>query len=142
MSFDLAQSFYTALSDDVTVVSYLGQFQEEPSIHTRVPVPESAEYPMIVVMPDASSTNFDALVSRRVAIEKDVIIYGEQDSDYRNVEELAYYIRDLFHRDRWTLTVAGYSVMSIEADGPTPAPTSDENHVARRVRLTVLLSKN
>jgi len=135
---NLASSIYAALADDLYITSRLGQFMS-PSIHTRRPVPEGAEYPMIVVNPDTSIINEDALVSRRPVITRDVIAYGEQDGQYRVVEELGYYLRDKFHRNPDSLTVSGYDIIDIVVVGPFPAPTDDYQHIARGVTLTIRL---
>lgn len=137
-SLDLASALYLALTDDLYITSRLGSFMS-PSVHTRRPVPEGAEYPMIVVNPDTSITDEDGLVSRRPILVRDVIVYGEQDGQYRVVEELGYYLRSKFHRRRDALTVSGYHVVDILVTGPTPAPTDDFNHVARAVTLTIRL---
>lgn len=135
---DLSASLYTALADDSYITTRLGSFMS-PSIHTRRPVPEGAEYPMIVVNPDSGLTNEDGLRSRRPVIVRDVITYGEQDDQYRVVEEIAYYIRDKFHRRKDSITVPGFSVIDIVTSGPVPAPTDDFQHVARVVTLTIRL---
>lgn len=139
---DLPAAFYDALTSDSTVVAYLGTYLTTPCVFTKVPVPSEASFPMLVVMPPASVNDFDFLNSKHLTIEQDLIAYGEQDSDYRDVEDLAWYLRTLFHRDKDAITVTGWSVLDIVAAGPVPAPVSDENHVARRVGLTITLSEN
>jgi hypothetical protein len=97
---------------------------------------------MLVVMPPASVNDFDYLTAKKLNITQDLIVYGEQDSDYRDVEALAWYLRTLFHREKDAITVTGWSVMGITVFGPVAAPVSDEKHVARRVELSILLSEN
>lgn len=139
-SLDLSSPLYIALSDDLFITSRLGDFMS-PSIHTRRPVPEGAEYPMIVVNPDTSITNEDWLRSRRPVIVRDIIVYGELDSQYRVVEEIAYYLRDKFHRQKSSIEVSGYGVIDIVVVGPFPAPTDDFQHIARGITLTVRLQE-
>ena len=139
---DLPAAFYDALTSDSTVKGYLGTYLTTPCVFTKVPVPSEAPFPMLVVMPPASVSDFDYLNAKKLYILQDLIVYGEQDSDYRDVEALAWYLRNLFHREKDVITVTGWNVMDITVFGPTPAPVSDEKHVARRVELTILLSKN
>ena len=102
----------------------------------------NSTYPLIVVSPDVSVSDFDGLNNKRLQIVKDISVYGEQDKDYRTVETLAYYLRTLFHRNREAITVSSHRVMDIMVAGPVAAPVDDEKHVGRVVSLTVLLSKN
>lgn len=138
---DLSAAFYSALSSDPSITTPLGAYLSGKSIFTRRPVPESALYPMIVVSPDITVTNEDALVSRRPMVVRDVIAYGEQDSDYRIVENLGYLIRDKFHRQKDSLTVTNYQIIDIVASGPFVAPTDDDQHLARGVSLTIRLQR-
>jgi hypothetical protein len=94
---------------------------------------------MIVINSDTTIGNEDGLVSRRPIIVRDLVVYGQQDDQYRVVEELAYYLRQKFHRQKRALTVSGYHVIDIVATGPNPAPTDDWNHIARAVTLTIRL---
>lgn len=136
---DLMSAFYIALSDDTYITSRLGEFMS-PSIHTRVPVPEGAGYPMIVVRAQ-TVVDEDALVTKRPVVSVIITIYGEQDDQYRTVEELGYYINTKFHRQKYSISPSGYKVIDIVAAGPTPAPTDDFQHVARMVALAVRLQE-
>lgn len=140
-SLDLSASLYLALSDDIFITSRLGTFMS-PAIFTRRPIPDDATYPMIIAGPPSAIGNEDALVSRRPLIAVDIITYGEQDDQYRVVEELGYYLQQKFHRQKRSLVVNGYSIIDIVASGPFPAPTDDFNHVARAVTLTIRLSED
>jgi hypothetical protein len=137
---DLGPALYAALINEDSIVSRLGTFMS-PSVHTRRPVPEGANYPLIVVTPNVSISDVDALTSRRPVVICDIITYGEQDSQYRVVEEVSYLVRELFHRKRDSLSVAGFYVVDVVASGPIPAPADDFQHVARAVTLTVRLVK-
>lgn len=139
---DLSVAFYSALSADATVTGYLATYQSYPCIFTKVPVPSAAPYPMLVVMPPASVQDFDFLTTKNLMVNQDLIVYGEQDSDYRNVETLAWYLRTLFARNKNAVTITGWNVLAIQMEGPVPAPISDEQHIARRVGLTLSLSEN
>ena len=139
---DLSTAFYSALSADDTVTGYVATYGSYPCIFTRVPVPSDAPYPMLVVMPPASVQDFDFLTNKKLSITQDLMVYGEQDPDYRDVESLAWYLRDLFARNKFAISITDWSVMDIQVSGPTPAPVSDEQHVARRVELTITLCEN
>jgi|SRR3990172_4079001 hypothetical protein len=136
---DLAAPLYAALSADAAITSLLGTFLSGPSIHTRRPVPEEAGYPMLIVSANVGVTDEDGLVSRRPILVRDIIAYGEQDSQYRVVEQLADLLRTKFHRQRDSFTISGFHVVDVVAVGPIPGPTDDFNHVARVVTLTIRL---
>lgn len=141
MSLDLGASIRTALLAEAPIYGLLGEWSGEPSIFTRRPVPSEAQYPMIVVNPDIAITDQDALRSKRPIVTKDVIVYGDQPDGYRVVEQLGYAIRELFHRERFSIDVDGYDVVQIVASGPNVAPTDDDKTVGRVVTLTISLRK-
>lgn len=138
---DLPAAFYSALTGDSTVTGYLGTYAASPCIFTKVPVPSDAPYPMLVVMPPASVTDFDFLTTKNLRVIQDLIVYGRQDDDYRDVESLAWYLRTMFARDKDAVTLTDWSVLDIQVVGPSPAPVSDMQNVARRVELTLQLSE-
>ena len=74
---------------------------------------------------------------------RDVTVYGQNDTaaHYRTVESLAYAIRNLFHSQRQSITVTGWGVIQINCQGPIPAPTDDDQMVARMVSLQIQLGK-
>lgn len=138
---DLDTPFYAAITGESSITALLGEYLSQPAVFTRVPVPVGASYPMIVVMPAAAVANMDGLSAERPLVMKDIIVYGEQDSQYRDVETIAWAVRTLFHRKHDAITVTGYNVAGLSATGPIPAPTSDERHVARAVTLSIQLSQ-
>ena len=141
MSLDLAPALRDALIDAPTIYPSLASWQGEPAVHTRRPVPPDSGYPMIVVSPDVAITDEDGLNSDRPVVVRDILIYGQQPAHYRTVESLGYAVRGLFHRARNSLSPAGYHVIDVRAQGPFPAPTDDENTVARAVSLTIRLRR-
>lgn len=140
MSLDLSSSFYTAIIGFSDVTALLGEYLGSPSVHTRTPVPVGAEYPMVLVRGPISITNQDFLSSQLPIIVTDIIAYGEQDKDFRDVETIAYLLQQHFHRQRTAITVSGYNVMDLEVDGPSIAPTDDLDHVGRLISVTTSLS--
>ncbi len=139
LELDLSGPIREALLGSAPLIALLATWEGYPSIHTAIPVPEDVTYPFATVPPAAAIGNFDALVSRRPIVQRDVIIYGQQPDHYRDVEAAAFIVRKLFHENRWAITVPGYQVVRITADGPVPAPTDDQNEVARAVMLRIAL---
>lgn len=133
---------YSAIAAVPAITDSLGTFNSVPSIHTRRPVPESAGYPMIVIGPLVTRGDDDGINDFRPLLVVDVTVYGEQPAHYRDVEADAEAIYGLFHRQRGSITVTGYSVTDIRCTGPTPGPTDDDATVARRVTLTIRLAAN
>jgi hypothetical protein len=137
MSLDFAPAIRATLMADVAITGLLTEWNGEAAIFTRRPVPTNAVSPIIVVSPDVSVTDIDALVSRRPVVVRDIIVYGDQPDHYRTVEVLGYLIREMFHRQRLSISPADYQVIDIIATGPRPAPTDDDTTVARVVTLTI-----
>ena len=112
-------------------------------VFTRRPVPVGAPFPMVVISSDITITEEDGIADNRPIVVRDVITYGRNDTEsYRLVEEIAYALRNAFHRNRqWLLGLDEWSVVDVRATGPRPAPTDDEQTVGRLVGLTVRLAK-
>lgn len=146
MSLDVAPAIRTALLAESGITGLIGTYKGSASIHTRVPVPAQVELPYIVIGPDVAIVNSDALISRRPTVIRDIFVYGTVGSapqdHYREVETVAYAIRTLFHRQKYSLTVTDYDVVSVEVNGPRPAPSNDEEIIGRVVSLTISLRRN
>lgn len=144
MTADLSGPIRAALLASSSITARLPAYKGSLAIFTRRPVPADAPYPMIVVSPDITVTDEDGLSDMRPLIERDVAVYGRNDTaeKYRTVEELAYNVRTLFHRQRHVLTVSGWSTAQIIARGPRPAPVDDDQTVGRVVTLTIRLAED
>lgn len=142
MSLDLSINIRDALLLDPLIVAAISSWLGSPSIHTRRPIPESVSYPLIIVSPDIGITDEDGLTSTRPVVQRDIICYGLQPSQYRTVETVGYYLRELFHRKPAVLIVSGYHVIDIQARGPSIAPVDDEAHCARMINLFIRLRKS
>lgn len=129
--------------DAIVGVSYvttrLGTYQGTASVHTRRPVPPEAKYPMVVVGPLVSRNDEDGLNYWTPVAVLDLVTYGEQKAHYREVEQVADALYQLFHRQRGAITVDNYSVVDLRCSGPVPAPVDDDSRVGRRVTLTARL---
>lgn len=134
----LLEGLLTALAADSTLTALLGQYQGEPSIHTRRPAPAEAEYPMVMVTAVTRSDE-DGINDYRPAVVVDCSVYGDQPKDFRAVEAAADRLYSLFHRQPRALTVTGWHVTQITCAGPTAAPVDDDAKAGRRVTLTVAL---
>lgn len=132
-----------AVVSTADITAMLGTYLGGPSVHTRRPAPAEAEYPMAIIGPIIAKTDEDGINSYRPVVVIDVSTYGEQTNEFRVVDEIADAIFRLFHRQRDAIAVAGWSVTSIIARGPSPAPADDDTRVGRRVTLTIqLYAKN
>lgn len=138
MSLDFAPAIYSAIVNEVSISGLLSEYNGGPAVFTRVPVPTDAVPPFIVIFPDASISDDDGINSDRPSLIRDITVYGDQPDQYRDVEQIAYSIRGLFHRERLSIIQADYDIIRIVATGPFPAPTDDESTVARRVSLDIL----
>jgi hypothetical protein len=96
-----------------------------------------------MVSPDVSLTDQDGIDDFRPIQERDITVYGLNDTPtrYRIVEGLGYAIREMFHGQRASISVSGWNVIQINARGPIPAPTDDDQTVARMVSLSIELAR-
>jgi hypothetical protein len=140
---DLSIPLRAALVGASTITTLLAVYKGSYPIFTRRPAPADAPYPMIMVSPDISLTEQDGIDDFRPIQERDIIIYGQNDTPakYRVVEQLGYAVREIFHSNRQSITVSGWGVILITARGPIPAPTDDDQTIARMVSLTIELAK-
>lgn len=134
---NLAPAIRSALISNLFIYNNISAWNGAPSVHTRRPIPSDAKYPLIVISPDISFIDIDFIVSRKNHVIRDVTIFGQQPDQYRLVEELAYTVREIFHRNRLSLIMPDWNVFQIIVFGPIPAPTDDESLVARLVTLNI-----
>jgi len=139
MSLDLAPAIRTALIADPTITGLITEFLGEPAVFTKRPVDDDAVLPFIVISEDVSITDADGLTSDRPVVMRDIFAYGHQPDDYRAIEQIGYAVRELFHRESFSLIVTDYDVIEIIATGPIAAPTSDDEIIGRVVTLTIQL---
>ena len=139
MSLDIAPALRTAVIDATAVSSLLATYVDGPAVHTRLPVPADTETPYIVIAPDTAIGDFDALDSDRPVVIKDIAVFGAQPDEYRTVEYIGYALREIFHRERFSIILTSHDVVSITVNGPITAPVSDEETVGRLITLTIQL---
>lgn len=137
MSLDFAPAIYAAITADATITGLLSEHNSNPAVFTSVPIPAEVSYPYIVVYPDTTIGDMDALVSKRPMPVRNIGVYGQQPDDYRTVEQIGYLLRTMFHRERFSLTNADYDIVLITVDGPFAAPTDDDHTVGRMVTLNI-----
>lgn len=137
---DLSAPIYAALTGNSAIANALATYEGAAAVFTRRPIPADCTYPLVISAGDVTRGNQDLINSPIQVIERDVSIYGLQPADYRTVETVALAVRDLFHRQRRSLIVPGWSVLDIVCGGPIAAPVDDDQQVGRLVTLTVRLS--
>lgn len=138
MSLDFAPALRSAITGDATITGLLSEWYGNPAVFTKRPIPTDAQYPYILINPDVAIGDFDALNSDRPTIIRDIVVYGQQPDQYREVEQVGYLLRALFHRNRFSITNADYNIVQITATGPNAAPTDDDHTVGRVVTLTIM----
>lgn len=140
---DVGPALRAAVIANAAISSELSQWQGEPAVFTRLPIPEDATFPCVVIPFDASTLDQDALVSRRTVIMRDIMVYGNiaapgtSDDDTRIVDDIARELRTMFHRNKAALVNTSYHVIDIVVNGPRPAPVDDDKTVGRMVTLTL-----
>lgn len=143
----LFEGLRNALCDDPGIAQRLDQWKSEPAVFTRRPVPKDAPR-RIAIVNTGDLGNWDGLNTDRPLWSGTIGFYGvkaepgsDQD-DTRTVEEAADLAREKFHRQRFGVQVAGFSVIEVVAGGPFPGPTDDDNEVARLLSLRIRLRRN
>lgn len=148
MSLDLGPALRTALIGNLAIAARLAQWRAEPCVFAYRPVPADAPMPLAIINPNSALTDADGLMSDRPVLARDIAVYGrrgtpgESSDQSAAVDEIAYLIRQLFHRQKFSVTVAGFSVIDIIASGPIPAPADDDGEIGRLVALTIRLRRN
>lgn len=138
---DLSSPIYAAIIATTDIASDLATYEGEPAIFTRRPVPADCNYPLIVAAGDVLHGDEDFIDSPMPVIVRDIAVYGQNPDHYRTVEGIALDIRDLFHRQRTSLIISGWTVTDIRCSGPIMAPTDDDATVGRIVTLRIRLSQ-
>ncbi len=143
MSQDLSAPIRTAIIGDATVTAELAAYKGSFPVFTRNPIPEDAKLPIVIVSSGMGMNNEDGVNDERPVLVRDVMVYGHNDTaeHYRQVDTIAFAIKDIFHRAWRSITVVGWKVVQIIATEPSPAPVDDDNTVGRRIELTVTLAK-
>lgn len=141
MSLNLAIPLRDALVASEAVQLIASDYKGEPAVFTRRPVPDDAPYIMVVVSPDIGIGNADFLRSLMPIVTRDIAVYGQQPDQYRDIETLAYAIREQFHQVKTAITVPGYHVIDINCTGPVGGPAEDPKIMGRIVTLSIQLQK-
>lgn len=141
MSADFDAAIRTALVNDAIVIGLVSEWEGEPAVFTRTPIPGDVEPIMVVVSPNVSYVNLGALNSERPQIIKDIHVHGDQPDQYREVETVANQIQSIFDRNRFAISVDDYNIVRIDATGPVPGAGNDENSVSRVVTITILAQR-
>lgn len=142
-----------AILANSSIASELSTWQGSPAVFTRSPVPDDAEYPMVVTPADVAVTDQDAIRNLRTVVVRDIFVYGNlgapgsTEDHTRIVEDAAYEIRRMFHRKSSSLGNTPFHVIDIKASGPQIAPTemyasSEPNIIGRVVTLTLRIEEN
>lgn len=141
MSLDLGPAIRTAMIEAEAISGELGQWESEPAIFTRRPIPAEAPKKHAIINPPTAIGDEDALISERPFVVIDLAFYGAQPDDLRGIDRAAFAAREVFHSKKHSITPEGYSVIDVRAAGPYAAPTDDAETVGRMVTLTIRLRR-
>lgn len=142
MELDVLNPILDTIQSNTSITNDIADWKDTKSIHTRIPIPSKAPYPLITIGPVVSKTDIDGINDFRPVVIVDIAAFGEQEREFRLINLVAEKIHQLFHRQKSALIVDGYSVIEIIATGPIPAIGEDESYIGRRVSLTITLKKN
>lgn len=138
---DLSGPIYTAIKGNTGIATALSTYNGHPAVFTRRPIPGDSGFPLMISAGNVTHGDQDFIDAPLGVIVRDIAIYGKNPDDYRTVEQIAFNVRDLFHRQRGSLIVSGWNVVDIRCAGPIVAQVDDDTTVGRIVILTVRLSQ-
>ncbi len=132
---NLTKSLYELFTEDVFIVSRIGEHNGLPAVYSVFPVPEGGGRPYIIIEGAAIDMPDDTKVSLGRDVTTDIRIYEDRPYSSATIDELAYYIRDLLHRS--PLEVSGYEWVLTDVNGPIVADTDTAlgRWITVRVRL-------
>lgn len=125
------------------ITSRLAEWQGSSAVLTRTPVPEDVSFPCVVIPFNSVTTDQDGLTDQRTVIVRDIMVYGDiaapgSPMDHvRTVDEIAYELRKMFHRNKASLVNTPFHVIDIVVNGPRPAPVDDDKTTGRMVTLNM-----
>lgn len=141
MTADLAVPLRTAIVNS-SIAALLPSFNSDLTVFTSRPVDPEAPYPLIIISPDIAITDNDGVHDQRPVMMRDISVYGSNETPqhYRDTEQIARMVRDLFHRKPSSFTVTDWAVVSVTATGPRIGPVDDDVTIGRIVTLTIQLA--
>jgi len=121
------EAVFVRMNSDATLRSLVNVFKPggNLNIYTAAPIPESAEYPLILSAGNVSILPWDTKTTRGFDVSRDIVVYDNATHTMLLVEQVADRIHELFHR--FPLQPSGFlpAIVS-ECQGPTGAPTSED----------------
>lgn len=112
---DLSRALVTYLRADSILARKLGSFMGHPAVFASSPVPEQATTPFIVTQAITDVT-LDAKANVVREITQDIAIYGDDDRNAAEIEDIAEYIRE---KMRATFSVPDWTMSVLHINGPT-----------------------
>lgn len=137
----LPQSLAAVIAGNGPIAAKLGQYLGNPSVHTRRPAPDGAEYPMVMISNSTGGGNEDTLRTFRPIRQHQVTVYGLKAEQMRDVETLGEMIHDLLHRRPDLLTVDNHRVVEVVCDPPQYAPGDGDDVEGRVVQVTARMTR-
>lgn len=140
---DLIVSIREVVVADSTLVALLSSYQGSPAVFTRTPVSGADDtiYPCVTISRNLGRINQDGVNDFRPVLVYELASNGRNDvpaSEYRKITEIAYRLRELFHRQR-NIELDDWGVVDQIVSGP--ADQSSEKIARKVVTLTVRLAQ-
>lgn len=136
---DLSEPIRDAIIGAPAIANLLAQWNGEPAVFTRRPVPPDAPYPMCAISPNVAATDADWIVTRKPLIQRDIIFYAEADpwgEGVALVMQAHYLARRLFHDNRFCISVPGFHLIETTVTAPINGPVDNPaEHVARGISV-------
>lgn len=140
---DLTEPIRMALIGSASIMGLLPSYLGAPAVFTKRPVPGDAPYPMVVISDDITNREQDGISDFRPLIVRDIAVYhtNEQASNFRSIDDIAQFIRTLFHRQRSSMTVTDWNVVDVQASVPFFVQFQQDQITGRIVQLSVLMAR-
>lgn len=132
----IQDALFEKLGNTPNIANRLALYQQVPAIFTST-VPDSVTGTYLVIRDPFSNEAYDTKTSRGRAVLVDIGIFGVDDGDVIDVQDVAEEVRELLHR--CPLVIDGYGTLIAQASGPILAPTEDQVYGRIvQVRLVVI----
>jgi hypothetical protein len=142
----LTKAIYQVIIHDATLASMLTTFHGSPSVFTTMPLPESAQKPLILTEGSVRDAPRDSKTTIGHDILRDVRCYTDETGDQDLVEDIGLTVKELFHKHEEKLNnyMTDFLVVKCWADGPRTANVHSANEYVygRIVTLTIWLTRD
>lgn len=122
---NVAAALHAVLTGDATLTALLAEYEGEPAVFTKDPVPKDAPWPFVVISGSETDDDAGAKNEGHRSIARRIRVYDDSDDgSVITIDAIGERIRALLHRTPFTLT--GGTVYMVDVQGPLDAPSGPD----------------